>query len=54
MSQSATAHHILFNQIFTIVHEDTGQTVWFRHIHGDGFDTFMADGHVGQAFGEHE
>ncbi|KAF8587967.1 hypothetical protein K439DRAFT_1652094 [Ramaria rubella] len=50
-SQSATAHHILFNRMFAIVCEDTGKSVQFRHIHGDGFDTFMADGHVGQALG---
>ncbi|KAF8573740.1 hypothetical protein K439DRAFT_1624842 [Ramaria rubella] len=50
-SQSPEAHHILFNRIFAIVHEDTGQTVQFRHIHGVGFDTFMADGHIGQALG---
>ncbi|KAF8583771.1 hypothetical protein K439DRAFT_1647130 [Ramaria rubella] len=50
-SQSADAHPILFNCIFAIVCEDTGHTVWFCHIHGDGFDTFVADGHVGQVLG---
>ncbi|KAF8589348.1 hypothetical protein K439DRAFT_1612787 [Ramaria rubella] len=50
-SQSAEAHRILFNRIFAIVHEDTGKTVQFRHIHGVGFNTFMADGHLGQALG---
>ncbi|KAF8592569.1 hypothetical protein K439DRAFT_1324584 [Ramaria rubella] len=53
-SQSAEAHHILFNRIFAIVHEDTGKTVQFQHIHGVGFNTFMADGHLGQALGEHK
>ncbi|KAF8582118.1 hypothetical protein K439DRAFT_1511983 [Ramaria rubella] len=51
MSQSAEAHCILFYRIFAIVHEDTGRPVQFRHIHGIGFDTFMADGHLGQALG---
>jgi len=50
-SQSATAHHILFHRIFAIAEEDTGQPVCFRHIHGYGFDSFMADGHKGQALG---
>ncbi|KAF8582842.1 hypothetical protein K439DRAFT_1350218 [Ramaria rubella] len=50
-SQSAEAHRILFNRIFAIVHEDTGKTVQFRHIHSVGFDTFMADRHLGQALG---
>ncbi|KAF8574781.1 hypothetical protein K439DRAFT_1624082 [Ramaria rubella] len=49
--QSAEAHHILFNRIFSIVHEDTGEIVKFQHIHGVGFDTFMANGHIGQALG---
>ncbi|KAF8584190.1 hypothetical protein K439DRAFT_1660868 [Ramaria rubella] len=49
--QSAEAHRILFNRIFSIVHEDTGEIVKFQHIHGVGFDTFMADGHIGQALG---
>ncbi|KAF8574339.1 hypothetical protein K439DRAFT_1420638 [Ramaria rubella] len=50
-SQSAAAHHILFHCIFAIVHEDTGKVVQLHHIHGVGFDTFMADGHKGQALG---
>ncbi|KAF8587722.1 hypothetical protein K439DRAFT_1614148 [Ramaria rubella] len=50
-SQSAEAHHILFNRIFLIVHKDTGEIVKFCHIHGVSFETFMADGHVGQALG---
>ncbi|KAF8583185.1 hypothetical protein K439DRAFT_1507081, partial [Ramaria rubella] len=50
-SQSAAAHHILFRRIFAIVHKDTSKVVQFRHIHGVGFDTFMADGHKGQASG---
>jgi hypothetical protein len=51
-SQSAAAHEILFTRIFAIVAEDTGQPIHFRHIHGDGFEIFMADGHKGQALGE--
>ncbi|KAF8590817.1 hypothetical protein K439DRAFT_1657169 [Ramaria rubella] len=50
-SQSAAAHLILFTRIFAIVEQDTGQLVCFRHIHGEGFDSFMADGHRGQALG---
>ncbi|KAF8575834.1 hypothetical protein K439DRAFT_1623294 [Ramaria rubella] len=50
-SQSADAHHILFNRIFAIVRKDTGHTVRFCHIHGDGFDTFVANGHIGQVLG---
>ncbi|KAF8572617.1 hypothetical protein K439DRAFT_1665995 [Ramaria rubella] len=50
-SQSAAAHHILFHCIFAIVHKDTGKVVQFHHIHGVGFDTFMADRHKGQALG---
>ena len=50
-SQSAAAHHILFRRIFAFAEADTGCAVRFRHIHGEGFDTFMADGHKGQALG---
>ncbi|KAF8525595.1 hypothetical protein BU17DRAFT_41669, partial [Hysterangium stoloniferum] len=50
-SQSALAHKILFRCIFNIVEEDTGSKVKFRHIHGEGFDSVMADGHRGQALG---
>jgi len=46
------AHHIHFHQIFAIAEADTGQSVHFHHIHGNGFDTFMANGHKGQALGE--
>ncbi|GJJ12557.1 hypothetical protein Clacol_006800 [Clathrus columnatus] len=48
-SQSAYAHYKLFKHIFSIVKIDTGRSVHFRHIHGDGIDTFTADGHRGQA-----
>ncbi|KIJ53274.1 hypothetical protein M422DRAFT_242411 [Sphaerobolus stellatus SS14] len=50
-SQSALAHQILFRRIFAIASEDTGRPVQFRHIHGTGFEIFMADGHKGQALG---
>lgn len=43
---------MLFRLIFSVVEQDTGQTVRFRHIHGDGIDTITADGHRGQALGE--
>ncbi|KIJ27110.1 hypothetical protein M422DRAFT_271724 [Sphaerobolus stellatus SS14] len=48
-SQSAKAHKFLFQQIFAIVEADTGQQVQFRHIHGTGWDTIIADEHRGQA-----
>jgi len=51
-SHSAMAHHILFHQIFTIAEADTAQSIHFHHIHSNGFDTFMANGHKGQALGE--
>ncbi|KIJ38133.1 hypothetical protein M422DRAFT_259286 [Sphaerobolus stellatus SS14] len=50
-SQSAAAHQILFRRIFEIVEADTGQQVQFRHIHGAGWDTIIADEHRGQALG---
>jgi len=50
-SQSASAHKILFRCIFEIAQSDTGKPIQFRHIHGSGLDTFMADGHKGQALG---
>ncbi|KIJ36290.1 hypothetical protein M422DRAFT_261437 [Sphaerobolus stellatus SS14] len=50
-SQSAAAHHIRFKRIFEIVKADTGQQVQFRHIHGTGWDTIIADEHRGQALG---
>ncbi|KIJ39135.1 hypothetical protein M422DRAFT_258014 [Sphaerobolus stellatus SS14] len=48
-SQSAKAHKVLFQRIFAIVEADTGQQVQFRHIHGTGWDTIIADEHRGQA-----
>jgi len=50
-SLTGLAHQILFRRIFEIAEVDTGQRVQFRHIHGSGFETFMADGHKGQALG---
>lgn len=50
-SQSALAHQKLFQLIFDIAKDDTGETVQFRHIHGNGFDMITADGHQGQALG---
>ncbi|KAF8978201.1 hypothetical protein BDQ17DRAFT_1338866 [Cyathus striatus] len=43
-SQSAKAHFILFTPI-------TGLPVQFRHIHGYGFNIWIADAHKGQALG---
>lgn len=51
-SQSAEAHFILFQRIFSIASADTGMSVAFRHIDGHGFDSFVADGHKGQALGK--
>jgi hypothetical protein len=51
-SQSAAAHKYLFQRIFSIVEHDTGQPVHFRHIHGVGFETIVADAHKGQALGK--
>ncbi|KAF8531481.1 hypothetical protein JB92DRAFT_2691415 [Gautieria morchelliformis] len=51
-SQSAPAHYHLFKRIFEIVEHDTGRPVHFRHIHGDGIETIVADAHKGQALGE--
>ena len=52
-SQSASAHLILFTRIFEIVEVDTGVPARFYHIHGEGFKTWIADAHKGQALGEY-
>ena len=51
-SQSVAAHDILFGLIFSIVEKDTNRPLQFRHIDGNGIDTFMVDGHKGQALGQ--
>ncbi|KIJ29832.1 hypothetical protein M422DRAFT_268703 [Sphaerobolus stellatus SS14] len=51
-SQSARAHKIFFQRIFDIVEGDTGQQIQFRHIHGTGWDTIIADEHRGQALAD--
>ncbi|KAI5985825.1 hypothetical protein F5J12DRAFT_696074, partial [Pisolithus orientalis] len=51
MLQSAEAHFILFQHIFSIASADTGMLVAFHHIDGYGFHSFVADGHKGQALG---
>jgi hypothetical protein len=51
-SQSAQAHLILFQCIFQIAEEDTGLSVYFHHIHGTGYKSVVADGHMGQGLGE--
>ncbi|KAG1746028.1 uncharacterized protein EDB91DRAFT_1080250 [Suillus paluster] len=51
-SQSAQAHLILFRRIFEIAEEDTGLSVSFQHIHGTGYESVVADGHMGQGLGE--
>ncbi|KAF8515754.1 hypothetical protein JB92DRAFT_3114722 [Gautieria morchelliformis] len=50
-SQSEPAHYHLFKRIFEIVEHDTGRPIHFRHIHGDGIETIVADAHKGQALG---
>jgi len=50
-SQSTAAHCHLFEHLFHIVKEDTGQDVQFLHIHGTGIHTITVDGHKGQALG---
>jgi hypothetical protein len=51
-SQSAPAHLFMFKLVFKIAEEDTGRPIQFRHIHGTGFETFVADAHKGQALGQ--
>ncbi|KAJ7256624.1 hypothetical protein C8J57DRAFT_982448, partial [Mycena rebaudengoi] len=50
-SQSAQAHLILFTRIFEIALGDTGTPCRFRHIHGEGFEVWIADAHKGQELG---
>jgi hypothetical protein len=50
-SQSAQAHLILFQRIFQIGEDDTGVPVSFHHIHGTGYESVVADGHMGQGLG---
>ncbi|KAG1814626.1 uncharacterized protein BJ212DRAFT_1242882, partial [Suillus subaureus] len=52
-SQSAQAHFILFQQIFEIASADTGCTVQFHYMHGEGIQTIIADGHKGQGLGKY-
>ena len=52
-SQTAQAHLVLFQRIFDIAKADTGLDVHFRHIHGDGIETVIADSHKGQGLGMH-
>ncbi|KAG6374217.1 hypothetical protein JVT61DRAFT_4875 [Boletus reticuloceps] len=50
-SQTANAHLIFFRRIFEIAMGDTGVPVMFRHIHGSGIESVVADSHKGQALG---
>ncbi|KAF8432134.1 hypothetical protein L210DRAFT_3614367 [Boletus edulis BED1] len=50
-SQSAEAHFILFSRIFAIAKSDTGLSVKFHHIDGNGIQSVVADGHKGQGLG---
>ena len=50
-SQCAEAHTVLFRRIFEIAVADTGQPVAFKHIHGHGYESVVADAHKGQALG---
>ncbi|KAG1869710.1 hypothetical protein C8R48DRAFT_597246 [Suillus tomentosus] len=49
--QSAQAHLVLFCRIFSITSEDTGTPVSFKHIHGSGYESVVADAHMGQGLG---
>ncbi|KAF8126785.1 hypothetical protein EV363DRAFT_1298507 [Boletus edulis] len=51
-SQSAEAHFILFSRIFAIAKSDTGLSVKFHHIDGNGIQSVVADGHKGQGLGK--
>lgn len=51
-SQSAKAHFILLRRIFEIASDDTNLSPRFLHIHGTGFEAWIADAHKGQALGE--
>lgn len=53
-SQSALAHFELFKKIFEIASQDTGRPVCFKHIHGHGFEAWIADAHKGQGLGKHK
>ncbi|KIJ46778.1 hypothetical protein M422DRAFT_249509 [Sphaerobolus stellatus SS14] len=48
---SADSHFFLFERTFQIAFEDTGRKVQFRHIHGTGIETVVADAHKGQGNG---
>ncbi|KAF7969562.1 hypothetical protein HWV62_26919 [Athelia sp. TMB] len=50
-SQSADAHFALIKRIFEIASTDTSRPVQFLHIHGEGFEAWVADAHKGQALG---
>ncbi|KZP27764.1 hypothetical protein FIBSPDRAFT_730391 [Athelia psychrophila] len=50
-SQTARAHFILLKRIFEIASSDTSLPVRFKHIHGDGFEAWIADAHKGQGLG---
>lgn len=51
-SQSADAHFALIKRIFDIASTDTSLPVQFLHIHGEGFEAWVADAHKGQALGK--
>lgn len=50
-SPSGEAHFILLKRIFEIASSDTSMPVRFNHIHGDGFEAWIADAHKGQGLG---
>jgi len=50
-SQSAKAHFVLFKHIVEIASQDTSLPIQFKHIHGQGFETWIADVHKGQGLG---
>ncbi|RIB09087.1 hypothetical protein C2G38_297643 [Gigaspora rosea] len=49
--QSANAYQHLFEDLFTVVENDTQKIFKFQHIHGNGLGCLIADEHQGQALG---
>ena len=40
---TAEGYHRLFSSLFQIIHEVTGQSIQFQHIHGSGIGCILAD-----------
>ncbi len=48
---TAEGYHRLFSSLFQIIHEVSGQSIQFRHIHGSGIGCILADLDAAQAKG---